>query len=602
MCKNRKYSCSTWEHASAALSVLVSFSIFSSLFYFLDRSLNFADEGMHLYSITHPDWPVTLVSDFGNFLHPLFESLGRDVYLFRLCAFLALLFISMLCILSFFLLICRHVKLPYASWCALFFALWSAVAGYYICWFPTPSYNTLALVGVYGILTALNLYAFLCRPSKSLCFLMHPHVRTFLLYAMLLLLALFGVLAFIGKPTTGAGMGILGAVYIYYTRGVRPLRARIYDILFAGVLAVCLLCLYIFAFSEGFTLIEKSLLHAELLDDSYGMFETLVFYLNFFFPTSFVMVFVTWPLWAMVLWALHRENYSLLASFVCGIMFIWFITAYIWIANYTIALMLLPLIVVVGVAAWKYRTSGEMFNFGMRLAFIFFASIFIYHAGTNTPFEYKMSEALVLPAMMIVSLCMTIRPSLRAVLMPGIALILCCATVATLLYPFFRPTRHEGVALWDMTEAVELVESTHPLKVHYGRKQFIDWIKTTALAYDLKPHTPLINTSYDGIISLFLLDGRKVEATWRVRAQYTTNEEYTRIFSYASTEDMRNAWIIKPAVDTPRNMPAKMLRHVGLPFPEGYELVGTSPIESANALWPAGQYEIWKPYQTVEKR
>ncbi len=578
-----------------------SIAMFLLVFFHLDRALNFFDEGMYLYSITHPDWPWSIISDFGHMLHPLFMALNKDVYALRVVTFFALLSASFLCIASFLFYAHRHAKLSKSTICAAVFGAWSCTLGYYICWFTTASYNTLALVGVFGILATLFFYGALCRALPTA----HPLMRSFIMrhctslrVLSLVLLAVFGVITFVGKATTGAGMGILAALFIYCcNKGVRPFRGRICDVICAGIIAFVLLGVYLFAFSAGTETIEKMIRCAELLDTSYSLSATLIFYAKFMVPTSYVTVFVTWILWALILWFAHTEKYSLAALTICITMLLWCITSYFWLANYTTVLMLWPLTLITGIGACLWRISWRHVRHAFSLAGVFYLSAIVYHAGTNTPLEFKMSEALVLPALAIVSLCTCMTPARRARAVPIVALVLCCATFATLFYPFLQPLRHKDVTMWNMTEEVILHEGTRPLLVHPEGKMFIEWLITTAQNHGWRAGTPLISTAYESSTALFLLDGFKVEASWQTQARYTPRELYARIFSYASPEDMQNAWILKPVVETDRHIPVEVLREIGLPFPEAYIRLSVSPTEALLGIWPAEQYELWKPRQ-----
>ncbi len=583
----------TWINLSALISVLLTLIMFSIVYFNLDKGFNFSDEGMYLYSIAHPQRPWSLLSDFGAFLYPIYEAAGYDLYTFRIWTFFALIISSKLLIISFLMLCQRHLKLPFTLCCATSFALWSCTLGYYTYWLPTASYNTLAVIGIFGVLSVLNFYSILCRPKISGHMLANENINKYCKITLLLFLALFGVLAFIGKTTTGAGMGILAGVWIFFTKGSR--KTRLYDILISAVLALIILCFYLFAISDGTETIRKIILCAQLLDNSYSFGQTLAFYAQYIVPTSYVLVLFTWPLWAAVLWALYKENYRLALAMTAFTTLLALITSYIWIANYIMALVLWPLMVIVFVAACLWKISWQHVRLGLRLAIVFFMSGIIYHAGTNTPFEFKMSEALLLPALSVISLCVGMLPRCRVVILPGLAMILCCVTLGALFYSIFEPTRHNGRALWELTEPVVFKENTHPIYVHPERKLFINWIKDTAKEHGWQAGTPIINTSYYSSGSLFLLDGYKMEGNWQIQARYTPKENYPIIFSFAPAEQLKSAWIIRPVQDTPRSMPTSILSEIGLPFPEGYEKLSTSTLESVEGVWPAEQYEIWKP-------
>ncbi len=587
----------TWVNISTLVSIIFTLLLFALVYFNLDRGFNFSDEGMYLYSIAHPNWPWSLLSDFGAFLYPIYTALGKDLYSFRVWTFIVLIISSKLLIISFLLLCKRHMHLSFKLWCAISFALWSCTLGYYTYWLPTASYNTLALVGIFGILTMLNFYTILCRPHAAGHILRKEKLHNILVSCVLTLLALFGVLAFIGKTTTGAGMGILAAIWIFFDTGTVPRRKKIHHIILAGIISIMVLFIYLFGMSDGLETIKKIILCAELLDNSYGFDKTLAFYAKYLFPTSYILVLLTWPLWGGALWAVNIEKYPLAAGLATLAVLVALITAYIWIGSYITALMLVPLTVMMLVGAYLWKKSSKHLLFSLRLSLVFLFSGLIYHAGTNTPLEYKMSEALVLPALGLISFCVGMRPKRYNALLPALAIILCFSSLGSLLYSIFEPTRHNGKALWELTEPVVLQENTRPIFVHAERKLFMQWLQDTAYANSWEAGTPLINTSYYSSGSLFLLDGYKMEGAWQIQERYTPKENYPIIFSLAPRDLLEKAWIIKPHKHKPRYMNPEVLKELGLPFPEGYEMIGISPPESLEGVWPAEQYEIWKPKQ-----
>ncbi len=584
----------SWVRLSFFVSLAFAMGLFLLVYLNLDKGFNLNDESMYIYCITYPERLFTIVSNFGSFLHPIFMALEQDLHLFRIFTFLSLIVAASVLVISFLLLCKRHVRFSCWMYGALFFALWVSVLGYYTLWLPTASYNTVALVGIFGIITSLIFYTLLCRPYAKGHVLSMSTWNKYLKIGVLLLLAFFGVLAFIGKATTSAGMGLIACMWLYFCSGAQTPRQRILDIIFAGISAVIMLVIYLFIISDGIDTIDKLLGNAKLMDSSYDFKHTLSFYVDYFFPI-YGTVLATWPLWAMALWATHKKKYRL-AVIVCGLIIcISFVTSYVWIANYTIALILWPLLVMLCIALVLWRKSWQHARFAMVLSLTFFASIFMFHAGTNTNFEYKASESLVLLSLSIVSLCMGMKPSRRDIVLPGLAIILCCSTLCSLFYSIFEPTRHNDYALWELTEPVELKPNTHPIYVHAERKLFVEWFQKTAKDHGWQAGNPLINTSFNTSGSLFLLDGFKMEGTWQIQERYTAREMYPSIMSFASSQDLKKAWIIKPVKDGPRHMPAAVLKEIGLPFPEGYELLSTSPIESMKGSWPEEQYEIWKP-------
>ncbi len=582
-----------WPKICTFISALLALSLILLVFLNLNKGYNLSDESMYLYSISYPERLLNVFSDFGALLNPIFMALGADLYNFRVFTFLSLMLCSGVLLLSFVLLFWRHVKLNVWTATAICSALWCSSLGYYTTWLPTASYNTLALLGILGVLSSINFYTILCRPYSKGHFLTAWSKKLRLI--VLIFLAFFGLLAFIGKPSSGAALGILACAVICCTRGTLCVRERVCDVIFAGVLALIMLAIYVFLISSGFETIDKIIISTKLLDNTYGFDKTLALYGRYFFPTSYVLVLLTWPLWAVALWAMHKEKYKLAIIVTSLTMLVALITSYIWIINFIIPLVFWPFIVMLFIGACLWKRSWKHLRFSIFLFLTYFTAIFIYHAGTNTSLEFKASESFILIAFSSVSLCMGMVQKRRDVVLQALAIILCFSTLGTLFYSIFETARHNDKAMWQLTEPVQLKPDGNNIYVHPERKLFIEWLRKTAHDNGWQAGMPIINTSFYTTGSLFLLDGYKVEGAWQIESRHTPKENYPIIMSLASKEILHKAWIIKPVNDGPRHMPTQVLKDAGLSFPEGYELLGTSPAESTQGVWPAEQYEIWKP-------
>lgn len=553
----------------------------------MHRGMEWSDEGLYLASIQHPENLFSTPSDFGAFLHPLFNALGQDVYALRLLAYGVLLGSGLLLALSLLALWRKHARLPLSATLAVGVTLVAAPAAYYVYWTPTPSYNWLAFSGIMASFAALTLYSLSQRPRHA----RHAALRI----AALSLLGVSGCAAFIGKGTTGAGLGMLALVWILCCGGPRTTGQRLKDTLIPAVLALSLLFGYLFGVSHGLTTVKKILLYAQLMDNTYGVAQTLRFYAQYVLPLSYLPVMVGWAAWLAAVWAVHTGRLRtavLLAA--CTAVYNLILTAVL--PTPTISgLCILPLFGASVVAAALWRTSWRHFGKAALTALAFLVGGLLYHAGTNTEVEFKLSEALILPMVATFAMSMALRADKRVLVVPVLACVLCSMIWGSLATTLLKPYRHNGYVFWQLTEPVTMTPGTRPLLVHAERKAFVDWLRTTAAAHGWQPGTPLLNMSYYTSTSLFLLDARKVAASWQVESRYTPMESYPKIFGQIAPDVLRSAWILKPVHEGPRHMPLAALPLIGLNFPEDYELLGTSPAEAVNGVWPAEHYELWKP-------
>lgn len=553
----------------------------------LHRGMEWSDEGLYLVSIQHPENLLSTPSDFGAFLHPVFTALGNDVYKLRLLAFGVLLGCGLLLTGSLLALWRRHGRLGRGGMLATGVTLAAAPLAYYVNWTPTPSYNWLALSGMLATFAALCLYTLSQRPRHA----RHAALRV----AALLLLGVGGLAAFIGKGTTGAGLGLLALVWMLGCGGPRGTGQRLKDALLPAVLALALLGIYLFGISHGLDTLKKILLYAKLMDNTYGVAQTLRFYAQYALPLSYIPVLALWPLWLATVWAMHTGRRSIALALATGTTLYTLALALVLPSTNIMALCLWPLLWATLAAAALWRVSWRHVGKAALMALACLAGVLLYHAGTNTEVEFKMTEAFMLPAAAVFGLVTAMRRDKQRLVAPVLACVLCCMVWGALSTSVLKTFRHNGYALWQLTEPVEMTPGTRPLLVHAERQAFVRWLRATAAAHGWQPGTPLLNMSYYTSTSLFLLDGRKVAASWQVESRYTPMESYPQIFGQIPPEILHRAWILKPVQEGPRHMPLAALPRIGLNFPDDYELLGVSPAESVKGVWPAEHYELWKP-------
>ncbi|MDR1042158.1 MAG: hypothetical protein LBR80_18720 [Deltaproteobacteria bacterium] len=236
-----------WLSASAVYASIVSLAFMAVFLYFCGAGLDFADEGSYLLFIGNPDDYDLTVTQFGYLLGPLFDLIGRDVFLLRVFSAMVLAGASLI----FFLLalsrcsaVSRRDSLPLAAVCA------ASIASFYSVWRPTPGYNTLNVIGLLlvasGMLLALpaadrsfgekpavksasNCSA---RPGKntdgrgagdvSASYRGRPASRALGKASVWLMIGAGGWLCFMAKPPTAAALGILVLVWGIFAKSYRP--------------------------------------------------------------------------------------------------------------------------------------------------------------------------------------------------------------------------------------------------------------------------------------------------------------------------------------------------------------------------------------------
>lgn len=583
------YTC--FPRLLVGLGYALSLSLICFIFFNLDKGLELSDEGVYFYSIQNPTRLLSLPSDFATPLHYIYLALSQSFYALRVFGLTTLLLLTSF-FASLLLIFChKHSPLPPLIAGLIVATLCAASCAYYSVWMPTPSYNWMALTGILGVLSALLWYSLSLRPLAS-----KVYYNRLLRWASLLMLGTAGAWVFVGKGTVGAGAAVLALLWIGSTNGLRTARQRLVDIMLAGIFALIVLASYFFFLTEGVTItLQKIFLCVTLFDSTYGIQQVLKQYMQFLFPLSYIPVLLLWLVCAALTVTLHRRQWhaSALLLFFTAL----YLLAIAWLlpTNKVIGMCVLPLYSITVYIAWHFRTSLRHFIFYAKLSLILFFSGFIYHAGTNIELSLKMTEALILPAAAGLVVLMGTAADIRMKLLVGASLIICIMSWASLSKTITETYRHNGAALHELTTPVELSPQTRPLRTSPQRKIFIDWLKETAQAHDWKKGTPLLCTSFYITYALHALDAQIVSASWQLEKRYTPSHAYKKIFGQVSPATLRQAWILKPVSDGPRHMPSAELANLGLPFPEGYTLVGVTPPDAAQGVWPAEAYELWKP-------
>lgn len=583
--------CKYFSRLVVLLGYALSLSLICFIFFNLDKGLDLSDEGVYFYSIQNPTRLLSLPSDFASPLHYIYLALGQSFYALRLFGLVILLLLTFL-FATLLLTFChKHSPLPPCIAGVSIAALCAASCAYYTVWLPTPSYNWMALTGVLGVLSALLGYSLSLRRSTP-TFTYNRLLR----WVSLCMLGTAGAWVFVGKGTVGAGVAILALLWIGTAKGQRNARQRLIDILRAGICALVALAGYFFFLTEGVVVtLQKILLCVELFDSTYGIDQVVKQYMQFLLPLSYIPVLLLWVFSAALSITLQRRRWHaaglLLLLTALYLLFI----AWLLPTNKVIGMCVFPLYSATVYIAWCFRKSLRHFIFYTKLSLILFFSVFIYHAGTNIELSLKMTEALILPAAAGLTILMGTADNVRNRLLIAASLLICIMSWASLSKTITETYRHNGAALHELTAPVELSPQTRPLRTLPQRKIFIDWLKETAQAHGWKKGSPLLCTTFYVTYALHALDAQIVSASWQLEERYTSSSAYKRIFAHIAPATLRQAWILKPVNDGPRHMPTAELAKLGLPFPEGYTLVGVTPPDAAQGVWPAESYELWKP-------
>ena len=559
---------------------------YAFLTYNLNRTLDLSDEGSYLLQISRPFDDAYRIHNYGALLHPIFSILGQDVYALRLFGLatlgLSALFFGLgLCALGSRL----GYKLLVAAQASLLCALPTAALSYYCNGPVTPSYNWCNLVGVLICLASLCLYTAVGLGGQS-------PARWLGRTACLIGIAFGGVVSFLAKPSTAGGLAVVGLLWLALFPQVRSRSGRLSDILLAACLAAALLALHFTFLSEGIgTSISKyqaglwaislfpSYSLASLIHDSHffpnqkqwawrfiGIFALYLISLELFrrYHTDWKITFIA----TLVAASATFSAVSLIVSDVLGylyptLVFLTFVFMLLYMDHKTVPkrLLLLPLFI--------------------------FMSLYFYHFGSGNDYSYNTSKALVILAGGMMAAFILTKPAIRNPLVTASALVVSIFALASLAHFINTPYRQDA-PLMALNAPLRLRANSTPLYVTQARKEFMECIRKIALTHGWQPGMPLLHLSFDVGAVPFMLQAKSTGTQIPARPVYMPIKNHVRYYRRAATDEaLRQSWVLCYETPEPKPydfVPTSVLVDLGLPFPQGYELLGT-----------CDGWQLWKP-------
>jgi hypothetical protein len=555
---------------------------YAFLFYNLNKTLDLSDEGFYLLEIFRPFDDAYKIREYGALLHPIFLILDENVYALRLFGLVTLALNALFFGFSLSTLVNRlGFKLSFKAKASLLCAVVTASLSYYFDGLLTPSYNWCNLNGVLIFLASICLYTVVGQNNQSLS----PILARL---ACLCGIAFGGVISFLGKPTTAAGIAIVGVLWITLFPQMRSRRGRFGDIFLSACIAAMLLAFHFTFLSEGIiTAISKykaGIWVMSLVPDySFSSFM----HGTFFYPGQhkfapyFIGIFTLYLLSSKL--ALHNKllflSISLFIAATCGGIYL-IMSQQLGYLNPILILLTFVLLII-------YR-DNTVFSFKLFLLPLFiFITLYFYYFGSNNVISYIMSKAFViLVGGMLAAFSLT-KPEIRNQLVTISALVLSIFALASLTH-FIEMPFGQNAPLWALNAPLKLRENSTPLYVTQSRKEFMECVRKMALTHGWRPGMPMLHLSFDVSAVPFMLQAQSTGTQLPLRPVYMKVKDLVQYYrKAASYEDLRRSWIFcygKPELKPKAFVPISVLMDLGLPFPQSYEMVGT-----------CDGWQLWKP-------
>ena len=468
---------------------------------------------------------------------------------------------------------------------SLLCALLTTVITYYFDGLLTPSYNWCNLVGVLICLASLCLYSAVGHDGQSPC----PWLaRTACLFGI----ALGGVVSFLGKPTTAAGLAAVGLLWLALFPQARSWLGRLGDILLAACLAAVLLALHFTFLSEGLgTSLDKykAGIWAMSLVSMYSLSSLI--HGTFLYPGQKMWAWRLIGIFALYLISieLFRRYYTdRTKTFIATLMAVsaTFIAVSL-IVSQPLGILCPTLVFLTFVFMLLYIDHKNVPKRLFLLPLFIFISLYFYCFGSNNSMSYNVSKAFViLTGGMLAAFTLT-KPTIRNPLVTVSALVLSIFALASLAHFIKTPFRQDA-PLMALNAPLKLRENSTPLYVTQSRKEFMECVRKLALAHGWRPGMPMLHLSFDVGAVPFMLQAQSTGTQIPVRPIYMAVKNIVQYYRKAATyQELRQAWIFCYGTPDPKPLefvPTSVLVDLGLPFPQGYELLGT-----------CDGWQLWKP-------
>jgi hypothetical protein len=223
----------------------------------------------------------------------------------------------------------------------------------------------------------------------------------------------------------------------------------------------------------------------------------------------------------------------------------------------------------------------------LLLPFFIFMALYFYHFGTTGPYSYSTSKAFVIVlGGMLAGFSLT-KPEIRNPLIIASAAIMSILALASMDHFVTAPYR-QGAPLMALNSPLQLRKNTTPLYVTKSRKEFMDYFRQAALAHGWRPGMPMINLSFDVCAVPFMLQAKSTATQVPTRPANMPVKDLIQLYRRGATyQELRRSWIFCYGIPEPKPyefVPTSVLVDLGLPFPQGYELVGSRD-----------NWQLWKP-------
>jgi hypothetical protein len=518
------------------------------------------------------------IAPFGCIYRPLYEIVQYDIGLARCINLIIIIGLAALCINCLLVnlgknktkgLVFKNV-LPLS--CGVFISLFAPFLEMRF----TPSYNTLALQGI--LVTIIGV--FLAKKSSWL---------------PLFLIAVGGVLTFLGKPTSAAFLASVILAYLIINRSI-----SLQQLGMLLLLALLVMGAAIFMVEGSLTrFVQKYIALAEISQKISPMYDFWNVVRVSKPPIKLRQILICFLFMAILVWLAKRsldqksKEVTLVSVGITLLVFLVILGLIrlppIWIDEIGLQILAFPL---AAAALFRFQTGkNPMTMLHLPLVILLLLLPYVYVFGTGRAYWDNMPGASFfwfLAGVPFLSACLS-YDQIGKVLVPWTLMALlagaCIVSIAE------KNPYRQNIPLSEMKVKFKPTGALFGIMVEEERAKFFAELQIKATRAGLSPGTNLIDLTGSFPGTALVLDLVPMGSPWLSGGYEGSNEVASLLLERVDRGKLHNAWVLL-APDSPRSLDPKILSRLGLRFPQDY-------VEVFSVVLPEGRNFPTQPIRQI---
>lgn len=582
------------QYATSIICIVTTLCTLGLISLNLDRGFDITDESIYILSSQYPELVGPSTSRFGYYTGILYSASLENLKVFRFLG------VSMLALASLQLYrsMVVNLQIPNSnllSGFALLSTIVSSCLVYYSPWVMTPSYNWMALIAAVIVASStFSISRYRIQESED-----YSYVRASIVIACAC------TLGFLAKPTTGVGLALTSGLWIVASKLTPSKKVRILGMI--GLVGLTSLLLHSLFFENGPEQLYHNLKRgaelawiqgsgyefSKLIENAYLDLSSIIVVTSQYLAktsavaaaiaTSFCLFsirsawsdtglqFVTRSAMPCLLISAFIELYT--ADLINGgpnstnLGSLTLAIAWIAVLMCTLCCLILSITEKNEDAFPSLRSVIGIFLFCVALSASF-------GFGSNNGLLRQMSFASMFLFISLILSCSIMDKLTRAnVSLPICSMFICLFTYLVMSSAINQPYRTNG-SLYLQTEEISFLGARGKLRVEPATAEYVADLRSLAASTGWKKRDTLIDLTGGSPGALVAL-GAKFLGSPAVLGAYPGSDELGyQVWANVDQSSLLQAWILL-APDGVRTLSPTLPIRLQLPFPQGYQLVGS---------------------------